>query len=212
MNATERQSYRGSEAAIPWRAEVADANGEPRAAGLDAARPGIAEWIRREAAIAWAACGAFEWVALGYLGVTSVLIVMFAENLLHPLRLVAVQAIVAAMILILCWVEARTTERAFRNSEMESRTDRNVCPAAAQTFWHFWRHWYPHLFFLFCFEELGEFMHLVVPRWQDAKLIAADYWPPGAAANSSRFPSSACTWFGSGSGFHSNGGPAFPNP
>jgi membrane-associated phospholipid phosphatase len=179
MNATERQSYRGSEAAIPWRAEVADTRGEPCAAGLDAARPGIAEWISREAAIAWAACGAFEWVALGYLGVSSVLIVMFAENLLHPLRLVGVQAIVAAVILILCWVEARTAERAFRNSEMESRTDRNVCPAAAQTFWHFWRHWYPHLFFLFCFEELGEFMHLVVPRWQDAKLIAADYWLTG---------------------------------
>ena len=49
----------------------------------------------------------------------------------------------------------------------------------AQKFWHFWRHWYPHLFFLFCFEELGKFVHLVTPGWQDAKLIAADYWLTG---------------------------------
>ena len=31
-----------------------------------------------------------------------------------------------------------------------------------QKFWHFWRHWYPHLFFLFCFEELAHLVHLVV--------------------------------------------------
>src|SRR3989442_7860427 len=46
-------------------------------------------------------------------------------------------------------------------------------------FWHFWRHWYPHLFFLFCFEELGKLVHLVTPTWQDAKLIAFDQWLTG---------------------------------
>jgi len=48
-----------------------------------------------------------------------------------------------------------------------------------QRFWHFSRHWYPHLFFLFCFEELGALVHLVSPRWQDAKLIAFDHWLTG---------------------------------
>lgn len=48
-----------------------------------------------------------------------------------------------------------------------------------QKFWHFWRHWYPHLFFLFCFEELAQLVHLISPRWQDAKLIAFDYWLTG---------------------------------
>ena len=49
----------------------------------------------------------------------------------------------------------------------------------AQRFWHFWRHWYPHLFFLFCFEELGQLVHLVQPGWQDAKLMAFDHWLTG---------------------------------
>jgi membrane-associated phospholipid phosphatase len=46
-------------------------------------------------------------------------------------------------------------------------------------FWRFWRHWYPHLFFLFCFEELAKLVHLVTPNWQDAKLIAFDQWLTG---------------------------------
>ena len=178
MTARERQSYRGNEAAIVWRGEV-PATGEARGASFDTSRPGIAEWISREAAVAWAACGAFEWVALGYLSVSSALIVLFAENLPHPLRLVGVQSFVAAVILILCWVEFRTAERAMRDIEIQSRTDKNICPAKSQKFWNFWRHWYPHLFFLFCFEELGKFMHVVTPGWQDAKLIAADYWLTG---------------------------------
>lgn len=178
MNLRERQGDRGNEAVIAWRAEVATRD-ESRAAGFDAAGLGIAGWISREAAAAWVACGAFEWVALGYLALSSVLIVMFAENLAHPLRLVGVQAFVAGVILILCWVEARAAERGVRNNEVRRRIDRNVCPTNAEKFWHFWRHWYPHLFFLFCFEELGKFMHLITPGWQDAKLIAADYWLTG---------------------------------
>jgi membrane-associated phospholipid phosphatase len=52
-------------------------------------------------------------------------------------------------------------------------------PSFSARWWHYWRHWYPHLFFLFCFEELGQLMTLVTPRWQDAKLIAFDYWLTG---------------------------------
>jgi membrane-associated phospholipid phosphatase len=160
MSAAHRQNGEGNEAAIAWRAEV-------RAGSFEADGQGIARWLSREAAGAWEACGAFEWVALGYLAVSSSLMVLFAENLAHPMRLVGVQVCVAAVILCLCRVEAR------------SGTDRNVCPTVAQKTWHFWRHWYPHLFSLFCFEELGKLVHLVSPDWQDSKLIAADYWLTG---------------------------------
>jgi membrane-associated phospholipid phosphatase len=159
MNDVHRQNGEGNEARIVWRAEV-------RADSFEADGQGIARWIARAAAT-WEACGAFEWVALGYLAVSSSLIVLFAENLAHPARLIGVQVFVAALILCLCRAEAR------------SRTDRNVCPTVAQRSWHFWRYWYPHLFFLFCFEELGKLVHLVSPAWRDAKLIAADYWLTG---------------------------------
>jgi membrane-associated phospholipid phosphatase len=117
---------------------------------------------------AWAACGAFEWLALGYLAVTSALILVFAENLACPFRLVAVNAFLASIILALCVVQARV---AFRQ--------RLYGPSFSSRWWHFWRHWYPHLFFLFCFEELAYLMTLYIPHWQDAKLIAFDYWLTG---------------------------------
>src|SRR5439155_1933272 len=44
---------------------------------------------------------------------------------------------------------------------------------------HFWRHWYPHLFFLFCFEELRYLVHLVHRGWFDAKLAGFDAWLTG---------------------------------
>jgi len=167
MNDVRRQNYRGNEAALAWRAEVDAARGEERSANLEAEKQGIAALITREAAAAWAACGAFEWVALGYLAALSALIAVLAENHAHPVKLFGAQALVAAIILVFCRLEAR------------AGTDRNVCPTKAQRFWHFWRHWYPHLFFLFCFEELGKLVLLVTPGWQDAELIAADYWLTG---------------------------------
>jgi len=168
MNDVQGQNYRENEAALAWRAEVDAARGEERAASFDSGKQGIAARVTREVAAAWAGCGAFEWVALGYLAASSALIAVFAENLAHPVKLIGVQALVAAMILVLCFVQARVAERA------EWRGD-----TFSAKFWHFWRHWYPHLFFLFCFEELGQFVHLVTPGWQDAKLIAADYWLTG---------------------------------
>ena len=116
----------------------------------------------------WAACGAFEWLALGYLAVSSVLIAIFAENLVYPIWLLGTQVFVAAMILALCMVQARSAAR----KEIHG-------PSFSADWWHFWRHWYPHLFFLFCFEELGYLMTLFTPNWQDAKLIAFDYWLTG---------------------------------
>jgi membrane-associated phospholipid phosphatase len=165
MNRTARDRYREEVVAVALGADVDAGRRDGGTAGFEFERGGIAAWVRREADAAWTACGAFEWVALGYLGVSSVLMAMFAENLTHPAKLIALQAAVAAGILCLCWWEARVIERGGAEFSLK--------------FWHFWRHWYPHLFFLFCFEELGKLVHLVSPRWQDAKLIAADYWLTG---------------------------------
>jgi membrane-associated phospholipid phosphatase len=168
MNSAEKQNYRGNEAAMAWRAEVSAARSDARAAGLEAAEHGIAALIAREAAAAWAPCGAFEWIALAYLALSSVLIALFAENLAHPVRMIGLQAFVAVVIIVLCRIGARAAGRAeWRGETLSSR------------FWHFWRHWYPHLFFLFCFEEMGKLVHLVSPGWQDAKLIAFDHWLTG---------------------------------
>ncbi|HEX8871729.1 MAG TPA: phosphatase PAP2 family protein [Candidatus Acidoferrum sp.] len=124
--------------------------------------------LRRTAGALWNTCGAYEWVALGYLGVSSLLIMLFAGNLAHPGSILAVQAMVAALVIGLCWIEARSAARA------------SVCGKTFATkWWHFWRHWYPHLFFLFCFEELGHLMRMVKPDWQDAKLITFDRWLTG---------------------------------
>ena len=124
--------------------------------------------LKRVIAEAWAACGAFEWLALGYLATTSALIAIFAENLVHPVHLLMVNAFVASVIFVLCLVQARSASK----RELYG-------PSFSYDWWHFWRHWYPHLFFLFCFEELAHLMTLVTPRWQDPKLIAFDYWLTG---------------------------------
>jgi len=101
------------------------------------------------------------------LAASSALITVFAENLAHPVKLFGVQALVAAIILVLCRLEAR------------AGTDGMFVLQRRQKFWHFWRHWYPICFFSFVFEELGKLVHLVTPGWQDAKLIGADYWLTG---------------------------------
>ena len=135
MNDKQRHNCRGEEATLAWSPETLTAKSDVRAAGFEAEQQGIRAWIAREAAATWAACGAFEWVALAYLGASSALIAVFAENLAHPVKLFGAQALVAALILVLCRVEARIAE--------------NEMPQSAKVsgkFWRFWRHWYPHLF------------------------------------------------------------------
>ena len=131
-------------------------------------RLGLTASIANGFAETWRACGAFEWVALGYLALSSALISFFAENLAHPGRLIATQVGVAVLILTLCHVEAGAAERTHWLYE-----------SFGYRFWHFWRHWYPHLFFLFCFEEMGRLVHLVNPGWEDARFIAFDHWLTG---------------------------------
>ena len=179
MNSAQGEEYEEKELGAPWQNGVAHSGGEACAPFPTRSGYGIIQILRTEGAAAWAACGEFEWVALGYLGLSAALIVILAENLAHPWRLLGAQALVTAMILGLC----RTDGRAVRDSRTAPSAglgaSRNGCPTVAERFWHFWRHWYPHLFFLFCFEELGALVHLVWPRWQDAKLIAFDHWLTG---------------------------------
>jgi membrane-associated phospholipid phosphatase len=168
MNSGGRQVYTKEAGALAWREGVGIAQGRSRPGTTEWQYEGIAANLQREIAATWAACGAFEWVALGYLGISSVLIMLFAGNLAHPVRILGVQVCVTALVLVLCRVEARAAEQARRKGETFSAR-----------WWHFWRHWYPHLFFLFCFEELGRLVHLVSPEWKDAKLIAFDHWMTG---------------------------------
>jgi membrane-associated phospholipid phosphatase len=167
MNGVERENCPGNEAPLALRAGTEVSGGTEGAVRSEAQKESLAALVAREAVAAWAACGAFEWLALGYLALSCVLIAAFAENLAHPARLIGVQSFVAAVILVLCRVEAR------------SETATSVGITVSQRVWHFWRHWYPHLFFLFCFEEMGRLVHLVSPGWQDAKLIAFDQWLTG---------------------------------
>jgi membrane-associated phospholipid phosphatase len=128
----------------------------------------LSKSVRQAMAAAWAACGAFEWMALAYLGVSSFLIVVLAANLKRPGHLLAVRASVAGVVLMLCWIGARSAAHAAVHGV-----------TLASRWCRFWRHWYPHLFFLFCFEELAQLMTLVTPHWQDAKLLAFDHWLTG---------------------------------
>ncbi len=175
MNSLERGGYTESTSSIVWRAAASTGH----AARFETQSEGIAALAKQEHAAAWAACGAFEWVALGYLGVSSALVIAFGENLAHPLKLIGLQAIMAAVILVLCLVEAHVAGQVEQRQEGWERTAKNSCPKFAQRWWHFWRHWYPHLFFLFCFEELGKLVHLISPGWRDEKLIAFDHWLTG---------------------------------
>ena len=164
MNSADFDRSRQGAAAIPWGISA-------EAPRPTASSEGIAERLRRALAAGWAACGAFEWIALGYLALSSMLIASFAHHLAHPLRLIGLQSFVAALIIALCYKAAHAAACTARRGD--------VPRSGAHRFWHFSRHWYPHLFFLFCFEEMGKLVHLVYPGWYDAKLIAFDTWLTG---------------------------------
>ncbi len=175
----DEQGQRRNEIAMPWQAGVDVDERNLRVPPLGWWGSGLAAAVRREGEGAWAACGVFEWVALGYLALSSALILFFPENLVHPARLLSLQAFVALLILTLCRIEARSAGSARCVGAEKEETGRNVCFTLAPKFWHFWRHWYPHVFFLFCFEELGSLVHLVNHGWEDAKLMAFDHWLTG---------------------------------
>ena len=174
----QRNSQENTEAMV-WPPQVSQPRSGAYGAAQGLSKDGVVAKLRRELAVAWAACGTFEWVALGYLGISSGLIALFADNLAHPARLLGAQFSVALLILMLCWSSARTSAASSWNGGIDIGTDETLCARGSQRFWHFWRHCYPHLFFLFCFEEMGRLVHLVNPGWEDAKLIAFDRWLTG---------------------------------
>jgi membrane-associated phospholipid phosphatase len=181
--------YRGNEISAAWGPGIGSHAGSAGLTVIDLPSSNTASVVAEGVA----AYGPFEWVALGYLAISSALILILAGNLAHPLRLLSVQGLVALVILALCRAEANvwsphsTATMAGRKWTAPSArlgAGRNgfstlTCATFAQRFWHFWRHWYPHLFFLFCFEEMAVLVHLVSRRWQDAKLIAFDHWLTG---------------------------------
>jgi membrane-associated phospholipid phosphatase len=168
MSAEEFQRFSEGVVASPWRSGrgfTADALAlERQGSNLQQ----VCRLLRQVLAEAWGACGAYEWAAFTYLGASSFLIALFAKNLAHPGKLLGVQATVAMLILVLCRGQARSAAHADKRGT-----------SFYSAWWHFWRHWYPHLFFLFCFEELAYLVKLVVREWQDAKLIAFDHWLTG---------------------------------
>jgi len=107
----------------------------------------------RRLARVWRACGAFEWVTLGYLGWMLVLLCAFRRNIPHAARYFAIHCAIAAGILTLAWIGAHSANRA----------------------WQFARHWYPLAIYIFFFEELQGLVHAIFPGWFDGWLIAFDY-------------------------------------
>jgi membrane-associated phospholipid phosphatase len=178
MRRTPGSEYREAEFATVWQPGIGSPEDRVCARAFDS-RHGMARSLREELADSAAAYGPFEWVALGYLAASSALIVIFAGNLPHPLRLLSVQALVALLIVALCQAEANVWTPSSMSPIESFGTSRNIPRTLTQRFWHFSRHWYPHLFFLFCFEELGALVHSVSPRWQDRKLIEFDHWLTG---------------------------------
>ena len=126
MSNAQRDQYKGREYALAWRDGALQ--GSESVAAIEKKTQNFGALARRELAAAWAACGMFEFVALGYLGVSSALIVFFAENLAHPVRLIGMQVLVAAVILVLCITEARVSERALNGEEQSRETDKSVYP------------------------------------------------------------------------------------
>jgi len=112
----------------------------------------------------FAECGAFEWVALGYLALSAALMAAFRENLPNEALHLSVHAAVMLAIVALANVA-----RIFggHGGSRAARIARWI------------RDWYPQAVFLFCFEELRVLVHLIQPVWQDAVLIRFDRWLTG---------------------------------
>ena len=107
-------------------------------------------------------CGAFEWVALSYLGFSGALMLIFHENLAHPALHITVHFGVFAAILVIVNI-----------ADSFGRGELSYSRIALTFSWV--RDWYPQALFLFCFEELQVLVHLTDRAWQDSLLIAFDH-------------------------------------
>src|SRR5882762_8629521 len=85
-----RQGYQKSDLELPWQHGMKARQGEARLPEAQVPFPsrsgeGVGNIIGAGFAEVLAGCGAFEWVALGYLVVSSVLIVIFSVFLVNRL-------------------------------------------------------------------------------------------------------------------------------
>ena len=122
-----------------------------------------ATWERAHAV--WAELGAFEWVALAYLGLSGVLMIGFRFRLPNAPMHICIHFTAAVLIV------------AFSNSAHFAGFGQARPRVVRGARWV--RDWYPQAVFLFCFEELQILVHLVQPAWQDPLLIRFDLWLTG---------------------------------
>jgi membrane-associated phospholipid phosphatase len=122
--------------------------------------------IRAGVTAAFDVCGAFEWVALSYLGFSGLLMILFHENLPRAGHLLKIHAtvIVAIFALILSARQSLT-------ANWGRGTFGRILRVA--------RDWYPQAVFLFCFEELGALEQLIHHGWCDSSMLAIDHWLTG---------------------------------
>jgi len=100
-----------------------------------------------------AACGAFEWVTLTYLGWLIAAIFLFRKNLPAAPLYLLVHGSIAAGVVLLAWAGSRWDNSVLR----------------------FWRRWYFLPLWLFLFEELTRLVHLIYAGWFDSWLIRFDH-------------------------------------
>ena len=98
-------------------------------------------------------CGPYEWVTLGYLGLSNLLLLGFHGSLPSTEKYFYLHAGIGAGILALVWAAERWPSTGL----------------------HFVRHWYPFALFIYFFEELHHIVHLIFPGWFDHWLIAFDF-------------------------------------
>lgn len=116
---------------------------------LESAGPAtLTDWFSE----ARAACGAFEWVTLGYLAWLIGVLLVFHRNVAHAGAYFAIHLGLGVAIAYLAGAAARSKRAALR----------------------FARHWYPLPLYLFFFEELGRLVHAIFPGWMDQWLIDFD--------------------------------------
>jgi membrane-associated phospholipid phosphatase len=100
------------------------------------------------------ACGAFEWVTLGYLAWVKLVILAFHKNLSHPAAYFIANAAVAVAIVALAISAVRRP---------------------GSRLLQFVRHWYPLPLYIGLFEELNGLVHAIFPGWLDGWFIAFDH-------------------------------------
>jgi membrane-associated phospholipid phosphatase len=111
-------------------------------------------WLTASLDDARRACGAFEWVTLGYLAWVKIVIAVCHKNLPHPAAFFVAHSVAAAAIVALAVAALRHPQSKLLE---------------------FARHWYPLPLYLGLFEELNYLVHAIFPGWLDGWFISFDH-------------------------------------